>query len=134
MGLFKSKEQKKQEQQNMRLRIEQSEAAQLIRIWFLREFSDTDGDRVRKLRNGYLYRLDVDRSGFVLSLFDRKYKSMSKEGATFADLGYEYLPAGMSDYLRQFIADTLAEIPYLRIIDGGGFTLITAGDHIKSSW
>ena len=141
MGLFKSKEERRQEKerrereaQEMRLRIERSEVTQMLKIWFFREFSNLDGERVRKLRTGYFYRLDMDRSGFILSLCEHRGNAVSKEGATFAELGYDYLPSGMDNYLRSIISGTLKEIPYLRIIDDPSFTLITAGNNIKSSW
>ena len=138
---FKSKEQRQQEReqrerqaQETRLRVEQSKLTQMVKLWFFREFSDMDGERIRRLRTGYFYRLDVDRSGFILSLCERKGNAVSKEGATFAELGYNYLPSGMDSYFRSIIADTLKELPYLRIINDPSFTLITAGDNIKSSW
>lgn len=138
---FKSKEQRQQEReererkaQEMCSRVEQSKLTQTVKLWLFNEFSDMDGERIRRLRTGYFYKLEVDRSGFILSLCQRNGSVASREGATFAELGYDYLPSGMDRYFRSLLAETLKELPYLRIVDDPSFTIITAGNNIKSSW
>ena len=137
MGFFKSKEEKQREAEEkrrkaeeLRQRIEDSEVTLILKVWLQTQFGERSSEKIRNLRNGFFYKLEVFQDGIMLTLLNRKGEKVNREGTTFSNLGYENLPSGMAGYLQTILLDELKKIPYLRLSD----EYILAGEGIKSSW
>lgn len=145
MGLFKSKEEKEAERRQKQLEREQlkqkissSPMTQKIQAFILDQFGDLNSNEVDKLRRlaagggraGYL--MEVERKGILFNLVNRKGESLEKWAITFDALGYQDLPWGGVDVLKEILVQTLSSIPHLMVLENGFF--MYEQNREKQSW
>lgn len=119
-------------------RIGESPLTKQLQAFLLEQFSDLNGEEVKKLRQlaagggraGYL--MEVQGKGILFNLINRKGESLDKWSITFDALGYEDLPYAATNELKKILLQTLSDIPHLMVLDTGFF--MYNSNRAKQSW
>ncbi|MBQ7779832.1 MAG: hypothetical protein IJ404_04990 [Clostridia bacterium] len=115
-------------------RVRKSVLTKALILMYYEDFSNESGEKVRWLRRGGMFRLEVYRSGVLLKKFSRECHAHDNEseGLDFEGAGYDKLPnQRMADYMRHLIQSKLQEIPYLEVKSDG---LIFGNKNIRQGW